>query len=160
MPSTGVPASMRSAISRSSSSSRDPLDRLRKGADSRQDHAVGFAGDVVVGRDHGLGADSLQSLLDRPQVAHSVVEDRHARRRHVKVPFVLGTPLSSGSIETATRRARAKALNDASIRWWALDPYRVLMCRVSFAFEATARKNSSASSVSKPAIETAGSSDS
>ena len=71
-----------------------------------------------------------------------------------------GTPLSRGSISTAWRSARANALNIASIRWWALVPYRVPTCTVSFAFDATARKNSSASSESKPAIETTGSSES
>ena len=32
------------------------------------------------------------------------------RRHSVRVPFVEGTPVSSGSIETASRSARAKAL--------------------------------------------------
>ena len=40
--------------------------------------------------------------------------------------------------------------------WWALVPSRTLTCRVSLALLATARKNSSASSVSKPAIEVVG----
>ena len=38
----------------------------------------------------------------------------------VSVPFVLGTPVSVGSIATASRSARANALNAASIMWWAL----------------------------------------
>ena len=42
--------------------------------------------------------------------------------------------------------------------WWALVPRRTVTWRVSLALLATARKNSSASSVSKPAIEVAGSS--
>ena len=67
-------------------------------------------------------ADVLERLLDRAQVAHPVVEDRDPGAHSLSVPLVEGTPLSSGSIETATRRARAKALKQASIMWWALVP--------------------------------------
>ena len=55
------------------------------------------------------GADVLERLLDRAQVAHAVVEDGDHRS-----PFVDGTPDTSGSSEHAWRRARANALNDAS----------------------------------------------
>src|SRR5262249_4705244 len=134
----------------------NPLHRPREGADAGQDHAVGGA---YLG---GLAADlrrhphMLQRLLDRAQIAHPVVEDRDPRAHWLSVPLVDGTPVSSGSIETATRSARAKALNEASIMWWALVPERTQMCRVSLALLATARKNSSANSLSKPAIETTG----
>ena len=40
----------------------------------------------------------------------------------VSVPFVDGTPVSVGSMATAARSARAKALKAASIMWWALVP--------------------------------------
>ena len=66
---------------------------------------------VVVVGDHGLGADPLERLLDRAQVAHPVVEDRAPVRHRSSVPLVEGTPVSSGSIETASRSARANALN-------------------------------------------------
>ena len=74
----------------------------------------------------------------------------------VSVPLVEGTPVSSGSIATASRSARAKALKAASIMWWALEPLATLRCKVSLAFVATARKNSSVSSDSKPAIVAGG----
>ena len=69
---------------------------------------------------------------------------------------MLGTPGSSGSIETASRSALANALNAASIMWWALVPERTQMWRVSLPLFATARKNSSASSVSKSPTLSAG----
>ena len=72
------------------------------------------------------------------------------------VPFVEGTPRSAGSIATASRSARANALKQASIMWWALEPYGLERCSVSFALVATARKNSPVSSASKPAIVTGG----
>ena len=123
MPRIGTPASRRSAISSSSPQLADPLHRLREGADAGQDHAVGGAHRVGVGGDRRRDADVLERLLDRAQVAHPVVEDRDPRVAHsLSVPLVEGTPLSSGSIETATRRARAKALKQASIMWWALVP--------------------------------------
>ena len=70
----------------------------------------------------------------------------------VSVPLVEGTPVSVGSMATAARSARAKALNAASIMWWALVPASTLTCRVMRAALATARKNSSASSWSKPPV--------
>ena len=72
--------------------------------------------------DLGRCADPLQRLLDRAQVPHPVVEDADAGRRHVSVPFVEGTPFSSGSIATASRSALANALKQASIMWWAFVP--------------------------------------
>src|SRR5215218_1366028 len=136
----------------------DPLHRPRHRADAGQDHPVGGLHLDRVAGDRRGDADVLERLLGRAQVAHPVIEDRDPGAHSLRVPLVEGTPLSSGSIETATRRARAKALNAASIMWWALDPERTQMCRVSFELLATARKNSSASSLSKPAIETTGSS--
>ena len=101
----------------------------------------------------GSRADVLERLLDAAAVAHAVVDDRD----HVSVPFVDGTPVSLGSTATATRSARANALKHASIMWWALVPAWSSRCSVSRAAEATARKNSSASSCSKPAMSPAGS---
>ena len=67
-----------------------------------------------------------------------------------------GTPVSVGSTATAVRSARASALKHASIMWWALVPACSSRCSVSRAAEATARKNSSATSCSKPAMSPAG----
>ena len=68
-----------------------------------------------------------------------------------------GTPCSSGSTDTATRSARANALKHASIMWCAFVPACSSRCSVSRAALATARKNSSAASCSKPAIAPGGS---
>ena len=67
-----------------------------------------------------------------------------------------GTPGSLSSIAVASRKARAKALKQASIMWWALVPAVTRRCSVSLALLETARKNSSVSSVSNPAIEVTG----
>ncbi len=69
---------------------------------------------------------------------------------------MLGTPVSVGSIATAMRSARASALNIASMMWWAFVPASTVTWRVSLAFAATARKNSSASSWSKLPIAPGG----
>ena len=89
IPSTGTPASTRSAMSSSSPRSRIALHRLRKGADAGQDHPVGRPGAFVVVRDLRADAHVLQRLLDRAQVAHPVIaESRRGssqsalRRRH------------------------------------------------------------------------------
>ena len=57
---------------------------------------------------------------------------------------------------TAARSARAKALNAASIMWWALVPASTSTWIVMRAALATARKNSSASSWSKPPVPPGG----
>ncbi len=122
MPRIGTPTSTPLGDQLVEAALADPLHRPREGTDARQDDAVGGAhlGGVVA--DRRRRADVLQRLLDRAQVAHPVIEDRDPGRHSLSVPFVEGTPLSSGSIETATRRARAKALKLASIMWWALVP--------------------------------------
>src|SRR4029077_663406 len=105
-----------------------------------------------------VGADVLERLEDRPAVAPPVVyqADAGGRTHAVSVPFVDGTPVSVGSIATAVRSARAVALNAASIMWWALDPASTETCSVSLALLANARKNSSASSWSKPPVPPGG----
>ena len=110
----------------------DPLHRPREGADAGQDQPVGGADRLGVGADRGARADVLERLLDRAQVAHPVVRaidalpaairGRSSRSAFRAFPWCEGTPVSSGSIETATRSARAKALKAASIMWWALVP--------------------------------------
>src|SRR5918996_369520 len=86
----------------------------RKRPHARQDHAVGGPYPLGVVGDLGTGANSLERLLDRAQVAHPVVQ-HHYVRHQVSVPLVDGTPLSPGSISTAPRSARANALKHASI---------------------------------------------
>src|SRR5690606_25467437 len=91
--------------------------------------AVGGRDPLGVGGDLGLDPDVLQRLLDAAPVAHAVVDDRQSTvaersfaRHAVSVPLVDGTPRSFGSIDTATRSARASALIPASIMWWAPRP--------------------------------------
>ena len=113
----------------------DPLHRPREGADAGQDQAVGGAHRLGVGADHrpaprrarapsrpSAGSPSRSQGQDRG-AAPSASRPGAADTLHsLSVPFVEGTPVSSGSIETATRSARAKALNEPSIMWWALVP--------------------------------------
>ena len=73
-------------------------------------------------------------------------------------PWCSARRVSVGSIATASRSARANALNAASIMWCALLPASTRRCSVSFAALASARKNSSVSSCSKPPVAPGGSS--
>ena len=87
----------------------------REGTDARQHHAVGCLGPAQVGGDLDARADLGQSALGRAQVARAVIDDYDRRRiRRHSTPLVDGTPLARSSIETASRSARATALNCAS----------------------------------------------
>ena len=57
-----------------------------------------------------------------------------------------------GSIATASRRARARALKQPSAIWWEFAPQSASTCRVAPAATAKAWKNSRTSSVSKAPI--------
>ena len=105
----------------------DPAHRLRERPHAREDHAVRGLNPGAIGGDLSLRPDPLQRLLDRAKVPHPVVEDRDPGHS-VSVPLVDGTPLSPGSMETASRRARANALKLASIMWWAFEPERTQRC--------------------------------
>src|SRR5207249_4778046 len=115
------------------------LDPARERAHTGNHEDVRGAQLGLVGAHERARADVLERLLDRAPVAHAVIDDRDLHRlldeaRHaVSVPFVLGTPGSEGSIATASRRARANALNAASIMWCALLPASTRTCSVSFA---------------------------
>src|SRR5262245_13768722 len=99
----------------------DPLHRLRERANAGKDEPVGVASPIGLARPNGVDVDVRERLLDRTEVAHAVVEDANARRllrfasgadtvcAHASVPLVDGTPVSSGSIDTASRSARANA---------------------------------------------------
>ena len=77
-----------------------------------------------------VGAGSHQSTLGRAKVARPVVEqdDPSGRRCH-RLPLVLGTPVSRGSRATASRSARASALNCASTMWCGSRPDSTRMWR-------------------------------
>ena len=81
---------------------------------------------------------------------------RSAGRCAHSTPFVEGTPVSESSSDVAARSARANDLKLASIMWCAFVPASRRTCTVSRALFATARKNSSASSVSQPPIVASG----
>ena len=92
-----------------------------------------------------------QGLLGRAEVADAVVEDGDRCRRRLtaahRVPLVEGTP--PPSTRTASRRARATPLNEASRMWWVFLPVTRRTCRVMPAAVTKARQNSSASWGSK-----------
>ena len=71
-------------------------------------------------------------------------------------PWSKGSPVTESSSEVAARSARAKDLKLASIMWCALVPASRRTWTVSRALFATARKNSSVSSVSQPPIVASG----
>ena len=103
-----------------------PPHRLGKRADAGQHEPGCLAQRGVIGRHRDRRADVLQRLLDRAAVAHPVVDDggrTSLGASQGRVPFVEGTtPSVPGTTATAVRSARAKALNAASIMWWALSP--------------------------------------
>src|SRR5690349_10644317 len=67
-----------------------------------------------IASDFCRGAQMLKSLFDRASIAGSRLDNRGHRRR-----LVLGSILANCvSREQATRPARAKAWNRASILWW------------------------------------------
>src|SRR6185437_1719987 len=67
-----------------------------------------------IASDFCRGAQMLKSLFDRANIAGSIIDNRDHRS-----PLVLGSILANClSREQATRTARAKALNRASILWW------------------------------------------
>jgi hypothetical protein len=83
--------------------------------DPGYDEAVGVLGGGPVGGELHRGAGPLQGADGRAEVAGAVVQDDDAGGQ--SEPFVDGTPVSRGSIDTASRNARANALNCASTRW-------------------------------------------
>ena len=90
--------------------------RVREGAHPGDHEAVRGVDHGRIASDLRLRTDRLQRLLHRAPVAHPVVQDSDARAGvQDRVPFVLGTPCSVGSIAVAARSARAKALKTASI---------------------------------------------
>ena len=65
----------------------------------------------MIGADHGPRSHTLERLLDRATITHAVVHDGEQGSGHaVKVPFVLGTPVSLGSSATAARERPGEGL--------------------------------------------------
>ena len=92
------------------------VQRLQRGKmpHSREHDLVRRCHSLRLVRHHDLGAEIVERLLHRIQVARAVIDDGDHRS-----PLVLGSMRPRRrSREHATRRARAKALNSASILWW------------------------------------------
>src|SRR5215217_476628 len=78
-----------------------------KRADARQHQPLRCAQLSLIAADDRLAAHRRKRLLDRAQVANSIVDDRDTHND----PFVLGTPRIRLFRSTACRNARAEALN-------------------------------------------------
>src|SRR5579872_5575573 len=90
--------------------------RGREVADAGEDDALGGSEVGGVLRYGDFGCEVAQGLNHGREVAGLVIDDGHL---HQSSPLVLGSiSLSCGSRAQAKRRARAKALNSASILWW------------------------------------------
>ena len=64
-------------------------------------------------------ARRFECFGNAPEVPHPVIEDRYFQR----MPFVEGmSSPARGSRSTASDSARPRALNMASVEWWALRP--------------------------------------
>ncbi len=72
--------------------------------------------------------DPHERLLGRAEVADAVVEDSARTVSRHSTPLVDGTP--PPSTRTASRRQRARPLNDASTMWCTLRPRTSVTCRV------------------------------
>src|ERR1700761_3107770 len=123
---------------------RQHLCRLKM-TDPRQDHLLRLAHDRRIRGNHGRAAKGIQSLHHGREIARLVIDDCDHNR-----PLVLGS-ISPNCLsrEQATRSARAKALNRASILWWLERPYMVRMCTLALAPRAKPSKKSSTSSLCK-----------
>ena len=127
MPRIGTPARVALGDQLVEAELADPLHRPREGADAGQDRSPSAARAAL-----GVGGDQRRSRRrarapSRPSAgcpSRSRGSRCAARSARSGFPWCEGTPVSSGSIETATRSARAKALKQASIMWWALVPER------------------------------------
>src|SRR3954466_3423337 len=87
------------------------------GAYARHDHEIGAVEIIAtLGNGHRSTGD-LHCLGDAQDVAGVVVDHCSADDLHASWPLVLGMPLRRGSTATASRKARARALNDASAMW-------------------------------------------
>src|SRR5215204_2921386 len=99
-------------------------------ADPGYDQAGGGSGVVGIGGDGHLHPGSGHGSFGRAQVARAIIQDHDSGHN---APFVLGTPSTRGSSSTASRSARANALNWHSTMWCGSRPAIRVMCRQSWA---------------------------
>ena len=86
-----------------------------------------------------VGAGALDRAHGGAEVARAVVEDDD-RAAAQSVPLVDGTPVSRGSSATASRNARANALNCASTMWCGSRPASTRTCSAIWAWKAIVSK--------------------
>ena len=103
--------------------------RLRERADAGHDEAVGRGEDVVVGGE--ARARRRRARWPSRPSGGCPCRSRRSRSRRSGSPSWTGRRSPSDRCVTATRRARANALNAASMRWWAFVPVSSVMCSVS-----------------------------
>ena len=98
------------------------------------------AGVEVTGQ-RDLGAGALDRAHGGAEVARAVVEDDDASgSASQSAPLVEGTPVSRGSIATASRNARANALNWVSTMWCGSRPASTRTCSAMWAWNAIVSK--------------------
>ena len=83
--------------------------------DAGQHHCIRIPCHRTVGREFCPCPRVFQCLLCRTEVADAVIEDRDVWPGHERTPLVEGTP--ADSMRTASRRQRARPLNEASMMW-------------------------------------------
>ena len=70
---------------------------------------------IIRDDDFGIGHHMSQGLLDRAQIAHTIIDDSNIYHVNYSVPLVEGiTPAIRGSSSSAMRSARPKALKIVS----------------------------------------------
>ena len=104
----------------------------------------------LVGGQLDLRAGPLERADGGAQVPRAVVEDDDAGRGAQSRPLVDGTPVSRGSSATASRNARAKALNCVSTRWCGSRPASTRTCSAMWAWKASVSKTWRVSEPSVP----------
>ena len=109
-------------------------------ADARHHEPVGVLGGLPVTGEGDLGAGPLDRADGGAQVAGAVVEDDDGLRRAQSEPLVEGTPVSRGSSATASRKARANALNCVSTMWCGSRPASTRTCSAIWAWKASVSK--------------------
>ena len=104
-------------------------------AHSGQHHPTRLGDTARVTGDLRHEAHPFQPLLDAPQIAHAVVDDRdhlgssESRTRPYRLPFVESTPSIRSSSPVARSMARANPLKHASMTWCGFSPCWTSMCR-------------------------------
>ena len=106
------------AAASSSPSARRLRIASREGADARDDDPVGGGDLGGVARDRRARRRRARA----PSRPSGGCPCRSRRSRSQQRPWSTGRRVSSGSIATAARSARANALKQASIMWWAFVP--------------------------------------